>query len=82
MVTTPGVAEFFHGRADFTRGGFWNAAGGLFDVRRVTAGFAENDFVLAGLGGHHEFVREIATDDAGVGLNRKRLQAAPGKMRV
>ena len=74
-----GRGEFFNGRADFARGGFGNAAGGLLDVRRVTAGFAEDDFVLAGLGGHHEFVREIAADDAGVGLHRKRLQSAPGK---
>ena len=50
---------------------------GFLDVRRVTAGFAVNDLVLAGLGRHHEFVRMTAADDAGVGLNRKRLQSAP-----
>ena len=71
-----GRGKFFDGRADFARGGFGNAAGGFFDVRRVTAGFAEGDFVLAGFGGDHEFVRIIAADDAGVRLHRKRLQAA------
>ena len=74
-----GRGKFFNGRADFTRGGFGNAAGGFLNVRRITAGLAEHDLVLAGLGRHHEFVRKFAADDAGVGLDRKRLQPAPRK---
>ena len=69
MVATPGVANFSGAPPDVVSVGEV-AAGGLVDVGGVMAVFAPGHFVFAGLGRHHELVREFASHDAGVRLDR------------
>ncbi len=70
--------ELFGGEVAFGIGG--GARGrrgdGLFQVRRVAAGRADGDEILAGIGGDHELVGLAAAHGAGVGFDHGVFQAA------
>ena len=79
-------AHFFHGvgrrRGDLFVGGAGLGAGGAvpdhfgaFHVGGIAAFGAGGDGVFAGIGQHHELVREIAADGAGVGFHGAEAQA-------
>ena len=70
-----------HHGLQFRRGGFGRrqADRRLLDVGRVAARLADDQGVLAGLGQHHELVRERAADGAAVRLHGAELEAAAGE---